>query len=68
MTYQQIIDNILSKDSELTKEKILAEFEIEKQKTGNLIEEKTLWRMIGARHGVKSNRKTIFNQKLIDFH
>ena len=64
MTYQQIIDNILSKHSELTKEKILTEFEIEKQKMGNLIEEKTLWRMIGARYGVKSNRKTTFNGNL----
>jgi ssDNA-binding replication factor A large subunit len=64
MTHQQIIENILSKHSELTNEKIFAEFELEKQKNGNLIEEKTLWRMIGARYGVESNRKTTFNGKL----
>lgn len=64
MTYQQIIENILSKQSDLTIEKILEELKLEKQKTGNLIEEKTLWRMIGARYGIKSKRKTTFDGKL----
>ncbi len=64
MTYQQIIENILSKHSDLTNEKILEELELEKQKTGNLIEEKTLWRMIGARYGIRSDRKTTFDGKL----
>jgi replication factor A1 len=64
MTGQHIIENILSKHSELTREKLLNELDFEKQKTGNLIAEKTLWRMIGARYGIKSNRKPTFDGKL----
>jgi len=64
MTYQQIVKTILSKHSNLTINNLLEELNIEKQKTGNLIEEKTLWRMIGARYGINSKRKITFDGKL----
>lgn len=64
MINQKIIDQILSKNSKLTREEILNEIEVEKQKTGNLIEEKTLLRLVGARYGIKNNSKTTFDEKL----
>ena len=64
MTNQQIIEDILSKYSELSRDEILDELAVEKQKTGNLLEEKTLLRLIGARYGLKSNPATTFDGEL----
>lgn len=64
MTSQQIIEDILSKHSELSRDEILDELAVEKQKTGNLLEEKTLLRLIGARYGLKSNLTTTFDGEL----
>lgn len=61
---QKIIEQILSKNSKLTREKILNELDIEKQKTGNLIKEKTLMRLIAARYGLKKNQKNSFDGNL----
>ena len=61
---QKLIEQILSKHSELTREKILNELEVEKQKTGNLLEEKTLLRLIAARYGVLKNQKILFDGNL----
>ena len=60
MKNQQIIDDILSKNSELTRDEILTELMTEKQKTGNLLDEKTLLRLIGAKYGIKTNNITTF--------
>lgn len=65
MINQKIIDRILSNHPKLNRDVILNELELEKQKTGNLIEEDTLLRMIGARYGVKSLPKINFDGKLV---
>jgi ssDNA-binding replication factor A large subunit len=65
MIDQKIIDRILSKRPKLNRETILKELELEKQKTGNLIGEETLLRMIGARYGIKSLPKINFDEKLV---
>ena len=64
MIDEKIIEEILSKNSELNREKILHELVLEKQKTSNLINDNTLLRLIGARYGVKSELKTNFDGKL----
>ena len=64
MTSEKIIEAILSKHSELNREKICEELAIEKEKTSNLINDDTLLRLIGARYGVKSEFKTTFDGKL----
>jgi ssDNA-binding replication factor A large subunit len=64
MTSQQIIEDILSNHSGLSRDEILDELAVEKQKTGNLLEEKTLLRLIGARYGLKSNLRTTFDGEL----
>jgi ssDNA-binding replication factor A large subunit len=64
MIDQKIIEKILSEHSELSRDKILNELELEKQKTGDLIEEETLLRLIGARYGVKSSLKINFDGEL----
>ena len=61
---QKIIEEILSKDLKLTRQKILNELEEEKQKTGNLIDENTLMRIIAARYGIIKNQKTFFDGNL----
>ncbi len=64
MTSEKIIEAILSKHSELNREKICEELAIEKEKTSNLINDDTLLRLIGARYGVKSEFKKTFDGKL----
>jgi ssDNA-binding replication factor A large subunit len=64
MIDKKIVEKILSEHSELSRDKILKELELEKQKTGDLIEEETLLRLIGARYGIKSSLKINFNGEL----
>jgi replication factor A1 len=64
MNNHKIIDQILSKNSKLTRKEIINEIEIKKQKTGNLIDEKTLLRVVGAKYGIKNSPKTAFNEML----
>lgn len=64
MIDQKLIEKILSEHSELSRDEILNELELEKQKTGDLIEEETLLRLIGARYGVKSSTKINFDGAL----
>ena len=65
MIDQKIIDRILSNNPKLNRDAIINELELAKQKTGNLIGEETLLRMIGARYGVKSLTKMNFDGKLV---
>ena len=64
MIDEKIIKKILSKNSELNREKILNELALEKQKTSNLINDNTLLRLIGTRYGVKSELMPSFDGKL----
>jgi len=57
MTAEEIIQQILSELPEVSREQILERLGIEKDKTGGLIAEETLLRLIAARYGVEVLRK-----------
>ena len=58
MIDDKIIQEILGKKPEITKEQVRLELEAERSKTGDLIAEETLLRLIAARHGVEISRRT----------
>lgn len=53
MTAEEIIQQILSKHPEVSRNQIFENLEAEKSKTGGLIADETLLRLIAARYGVK---------------
>ncbi|MBM4400381.1 MAG: hypothetical protein FJ045_00345 [Crenarchaeota archaeon] len=53
MTAEEIIQQILSKHPEVSRNQILENLETEKSKTGGLIADETLLRLIAARYGVE---------------
>ncbi len=53
MTAEEIIQRILSKHPEVSRNQIFENLEAEKSKTGGLIADETLLRLIAARYGVK---------------
>ncbi|MCX8153953.1 MAG: OB-fold nucleic acid binding domain-containing protein [Candidatus Bathyarchaeota archaeon] len=53
MSTEEIIRQILAKHPEVSRKQILENLEIEKNKTGGLIAEETLLRLIAARYGVE---------------
>jgi ssDNA-binding replication factor A large subunit len=53
MTAEEIIQQILSKHPEVSRDQILETLEAEKIKTGCLVADKTLLRLIAARYGVE---------------
>ena len=53
MTEEEIIQQILSKHPEVSRNQILENLETEKSKTGGLIADETLLRLIAARYGVE---------------
>ena len=54
MNTEEIIQQIVSKHPELSREQILENLETEKRKTGGLIADETLLRLIAARYGVET--------------
>ena len=54
MTADEIIQQILEKHPEVNRKQILETLEAEKEKTGGLIVDETLLRLIAARHGIKT--------------
>lgn len=52
MSIEDIIQQILSKNPELSRNQILESLKVEKNRTGGLIAEETLLRLIAARYGV----------------
>jgi len=58
MTTEKIIEQILSKHPEISREEILEKLEKEKKKTAGLIADETLMRMIAAELGVETSRET----------
>jgi ssDNA-binding replication factor A large subunit len=54
MTDEELIQQILSKHSEVSRDQILESLEVEKEKTGGLIADETLLRLIAARYGIET--------------
>jgi len=52
MTAEEIIKQILAKKPEISRDQILETLQVEKSKTGGLIVEETLLRLIAARYGI----------------
>ena len=61
MTTQDIIDKILAKNPEISQEQILEKIQAEKSRTGGLLGDETLLRLIAARYGVEVQQNTIHN-------
>ncbi|HLC00606.1 MAG TPA: OB-fold nucleic acid binding domain-containing protein [Candidatus Bathyarchaeia archaeon] len=61
MADEEVIQSVLSKNPEITRTQILQALETEKRKTGGLIEDETLLRLIAARHGVEVPQKKTYN-------
>ena len=60
MTNEELIQQILSKHPKISREEILGSLEAKKKKTGGLIAEETLWRLIAAKYGIEIiKRRTI---------
>jgi ssDNA-binding replication factor A large subunit len=68
MSDDAIIQAILSKCPEVTEEQVLEALEIEKSKTGGLIADETLLRLIAARYGVEISRETVADCRLLINH
>ena len=65
MIAEEIIQQILSKHPEVSREQILENIETEKNKTGGLIANETLLRLIAARYGVEVLQKTVYRRLAI---
>ena len=61
MTTQDIIDKILAKNPEISQEQILEKMQAEKSRTGGLLGDETILRLIAARYGVEVEQNTIHN-------
>ena len=59
MSAEEIIQQILAEHPEVSREQILESLEIEKNKTGGLIADETLLRLIAARYGVEIPRERV---------
>jgi replication factor A1 len=62
MTAEEIIQQILSKHPEVSRDQILENLETEKNKTGGLIADETLLRLIAARHGVEIVQRRVYRK------
>ncbi len=61
MTNQEIIDQILAKNPEITEQQILEKLSSEKTRTNGLLGDETLLRLIAAKYGVQVQQNTIHN-------
>ncbi len=62
MTDEEIIQQILSKHPEVSRNQILENLETEKSKTGGLIADETLLRLIAARYGVEVLKDRVYRK------
>jgi replication factor A1 len=62
MTDEEIIQQILSKHPEVSRNQILENLETEKSKTGGLIADETLLRLIAARYGVEILQDRVYRK------
>jgi len=67
MTAKEIIQQIIAKHPEVSLDQILETLQVEKNKTGGLIAEETLLRLIAARYGVEILRNKV-NHRLSITH
>ena len=68
MTTEEIIQQILSKRPEISREEILERLKTEKSKTGGLIADATLLRLIAAKYGVEIPHDRVYDRKLSISH
>jgi replication factor A1 len=61
MTTQDIIQKILAKNPEVSQEKILEKLRHERARTGGLLGDETLLRLIAAKYGVEVQQNTVKN-------
>ena len=61
MTTQEIINSILAKNPEITEEQVLEKLRAEKSRTGGLLGDETLLRLIAAKYGVEVQQNTFHN-------
>ena len=61
MATQEIIDSILAKNPEITEGQILEKLQTEKSRTGGLLGDETLLRLIAAKYGVEVQQNTMHN-------
>jgi replication factor A1 len=66
MNCEEIIRQILSKHPEVSQEQILENLGSEKKKTGGLIADETLLRLIAARYGVEILQKRVYRRLSIN--
>jgi ssDNA-binding replication factor A large subunit len=62
MTAEEIIQQILSKHPEVSREQILENLETTKKKTGGLIADETLLRLIAAKYSVEILQKRVYRR------
>jgi ssDNA-binding replication factor A large subunit len=62
MTDEEIIQQILAKHPEVSRNQILANLETEKSKTGGFIADETLLRLIAARYGVEILQDRVYRK------
>jgi replication factor A1 len=68
MTLEEIIQQILSKLPEISREQILEMVKTEKNKTGGLIADATLLRLIAAKYGIEIPSDRVYDRKLCISH
>jgi replication factor A1 len=68
MTTEEIIQQILSKCPEISREEVLERLKTEKSRTSNLIADVTLLRMIAAKYGVEIPSDRVYDRKLSISH
>jgi replication factor A1 len=62
MTTEEIIQQIMAKHAEISREEILKRLKTEKSKTSNLIADATLLRLIAAKYGVEIFQEIVYNK------
>jgi replication factor A1 len=65
MTTQDIIQKILEKNPQVSQEQILEKLQAEKTRTGGLLGDETLLRLIAAKFGVEVQQNTIHNSGIL---
>jgi len=66
MSKEELIQQILSKHTEVSRDHILESLEAEKEKTGGLIADETLLRLIAARYGIETIKRRAIRRLTIN--
>ena len=65
MTSEDLIQQILAKQPDVSRDQILETLKAEKEKTGGLIADETLLRLIAARHGIETTHSNVIRKLCI---